>query len=76
MFVLFCLILKFEKSIYFCYNINVEKGCVYMTINIRGNKIEITDSMKNYIEEKVGKVEKYFDNPFSILFTSLLISIF
>jgi len=37
-----------------------------MKINIRGNKIEITDSMKNYIEEKVGKVDKYFDNPSDI----------
>ena len=26
-----------------------------MKINIRGNKIEITDSIKNYIEEKIGK---------------------
>ena len=34
-----------------------------MNINIRGNKLEITDSIKNYIEEKVGKVTKYFDNP-------------
>lgn len=37
-----------------------------MIINIRGNKIEITDSMKNYIEEKLGKVNKYFDNPSDI----------
>lgn len=37
-----------------------------MKINIRGNKIEITDSMKNYIEEKLGKVDKYFDNPSDI----------
>lgn len=34
-----------------------------MKINIRGNKIEITDSIKNYIEEKIGKLDKYFDNP-------------
>lgn len=34
-----------------------------MKINIRGNKIEITDSIKNYIEEKLGKLDKYFDCP-------------
>lgn len=34
-----------------------------MRINIRGNKIEITDSIKNYIEEKIGKLDKYFDAP-------------
>lgn len=34
-----------------------------MKINIRGNKIEITDSIRNYIEEKIGKLDKYFDQP-------------
>ena len=34
-----------------------------MRINIRGNKIEMTDSIKNYIEEKIGKLDKYFDSP-------------
>ena len=34
-----------------------------MKINIRGNKIEITNSIKNYIEEKIGKLDKYFDHP-------------
>lgn len=34
-----------------------------MKINIRGNKIEITDSIRNYIEEKIGKLDKYFDRP-------------
>ena len=34
-----------------------------MKINIRGNKIEITDSIKNYIEEKIGKLDKYFEKP-------------
>ena len=31
-----------------------------MKINIRGDKVEITKSMKNYIEEKLSKLEKYF----------------
>lgn len=34
-----------------------------MKINIRGNKIVITDSIKNYIEGKIGKLDKYFDSP-------------
>ncbi len=34
-----------------------------MKINIRGNKIEITDSIKNYAEGKLGKLDKYFDHP-------------
>lgn len=34
-----------------------------MKINIRGNKIEITNSIKSYIEEKIGKLDKYFDKP-------------
>lgn len=34
-----------------------------MTLNIRGNKIEITDAIRSYIEEKLGKLDKYFENP-------------
>ena len=30
-----------------------------MEIIIRGNKVEITDSMRNYVEEKLGKLDKY-----------------
>lgn len=32
-----------------------------MEIIIRGDKIKVTDSMKTYIEEKVGKLEKYLE---------------
>ena len=34
-----------------------------MKYNIHGKKVEITDSIKKYIEEKIGKVEKYLSNP-------------
>lgn len=37
-----------------------------MTLNIRGNKIEITDAIRSYIEEKLGKLDKYFENPSQI----------
>lgn len=30
---------------------------------VRGNNIEVTDSIKNYIEEKLSKMDKYFKNP-------------
>ncbi len=33
-----------------------------MEIIIRGDKMKITDSMKEYIEEKIGKVKKYIEN--------------
>ncbi len=33
-----------------------------MEIIIRGDKIKITDAMKNYIEEKIGKLDKYLEN--------------
>ncbi|KXS37282.1 MAG: putative sigma-54 modulation protein, partial [Candidatus Frackibacter sp. T328-2] len=32
-----------------------------MKFIIRGKNIDITDALRNYVEEKVGKVEKYFD---------------
>jgi len=34
-----------------------------MKLNIRGEKITITASMKNYITDKLSKLDKYFENP-------------
>ena len=31
--------------------------------NIRGENLEVTDSIKNYVEKKVTKLERYFDTP-------------
>lgn len=33
-----------------------------MRYNIRGEKIEITDAIRSYIEDKIGKLDKYFDD--------------
>ncbi len=33
-----------------------------MRYNIRGEKVEITSSIRSYIEEKIGKLDKYFEN--------------
>ena len=33
-----------------------------MNINIRGDKIEITDSIKQYVKEKLARLNKYFDD--------------
>lgn len=34
-----------------------------MKFIIRGQKIEVTKAIKSYIEEKIGKLNKYFENP-------------
>jgi putative sigma-54 modulation protein len=34
-----------------------------MNINIRGDRIEITDSIKAYVKTKLERLEKYFDEP-------------
>lgn len=34
-----------------------------MKFNIRGNKIDVTPAIKSYIEEKIGRLDKYFENP-------------
>ena len=36
---------------------------IQMKLNIRGEKITITNSMKSYITEKLSKLDKYFENP-------------
>lgn len=37
-----------------------------MKFNIRGNKVEITEPIKKYVEEKIGRLDKYFENPDSL----------
>ena len=37
-----------------------------MKLNIHGNKIEVTPAIKSYIEEKIGKLDKYLEKPSDI----------
>ncbi len=34
-----------------------------MKFNIRGSKLEVTEAIKSYIEEKLGRLNKYFEEP-------------
>lgn len=34
-----------------------------MKISIRGDKVKVTDSMNNYVTDKLKKIDKYLDNP-------------
>ena len=45
-----------------------------MKINIRGDKVEVTKAIKSYIEEKLGKLDKYFTNADEIK-TSVIIRV-
>lgn len=33
-----------------------------MKYNIRGEKVDVTPAIRSYIEEKIGKLDKYFDD--------------
>lgn len=33
-----------------------------MKFNIRGSKVKVTPAIKNYIEEKIGRLDKYLEN--------------
>ncbi|MCR4581099.1 MAG: ribosome-associated translation inhibitor RaiA [Bacilli bacterium] len=37
-----------------------------MNMNIRGDKLVVTDAIKDYVKEKLSKLDKYFDDPSSI----------
>lgn len=37
-----------------------------MKINIRGDKVKITESIKEYVETKLAKLNRYFDEPDNI----------
>ena len=43
-----------------------------MKFNIHGKKIDVTNSIKSYIEEKIGRLDKYFENPDSVTATVLI----
>ena len=34
-----------------------------MRYNIRGERVEITHAIESYIKDKIGKLDKYFENP-------------
>ncbi len=34
-----------------------------MKYNLRGHNIEITDALRDYVEKKLSRIEKYFDTP-------------
>ncbi|MBM7570230.1 ribosome hibernation-promoting factor, HPF/YfiA family [Aquibacillus albus] len=34
-----------------------------MNYNIRGENVEVTNAIKEYVEKKIGKLERYFDTP-------------
>ena len=38
-----------------------------MKFQIRGERMEVTDSIKDYVTEKLSKMEKYFDNPENVV---------
>ena len=43
-----------------------------MKFNIHGKKLDVTKSIKSYIEEKIGRLDKYFENPNDITATILI----
>ncbi len=43
-----------------------------MELVIRGSKIKVTDAMKSYIEEKIGKLEKYLEDSANIRATVVI----
>ena len=34
-----------------------------MRIDIRGDKVKVTDAIKSYVNEKIGRLDRYFENP-------------
>ena len=45
-----------------------------MKLNIRGEKVTVTQTMKSYITEKLSKMDKYFENPEEIT-TNVLVRV-
>lgn len=33
-----------------------------MQVSVTGHHVEVTDSLRNHVEEKIGKIKRHFDN--------------
>lgn len=47
------------------YNENIlnTRGILIMNYNIRGENIEVTQAIRDHVESKISKIERYFDTP-------------
>ena len=43
-----------------------------MEYKIRGKKVKITEDIKNYVETKLGKLDKYFESPKQLVATVMI----
>src|SRR5699024_2209198 len=39
------------------------RGTLIMNYNIRGENIEVTQAIRSHVEDKIGKIERYFETP-------------
>jgi putative sigma-54 modulation protein len=53
----------FEDRKQMGYNGVEVKGGVAMKYNIRGENLEVTDALRDYVEKKMGKLGRYFEAP-------------
>jgi putative sigma-54 modulation protein len=53
----------FEDRKQMGYNGVEVKGGVAMKYNIRGENLEVTDALRDYVEKKIGKLGRYFEAP-------------
>jgi putative sigma-54 modulation protein len=40
-----------------------KRGIRFMNYVIRGNNLEVTEALRNFVEKKISRLEKYFDTP-------------
>lgn len=55
-------ILTFYIALTKCYNEGAKEECP-MQFTIRGQQIEVTDALKDYVDKKLSRLDKYFDAP-------------
>jgi putative sigma-54 modulation protein len=53
----------FEDHRQMSYTKGEVNGGVAMKFNIRGENLEVTEALRDYVEKKLGKLERYFEAP-------------
>ena len=53
---------RYNKNISYVSTKKKKRGAIFMEIKVTGKELKITDAINDYIERKMDRIEKYFEN--------------
>ena len=53
---------RYNNNISYVSTKKKKRGAIFMEIKVTGKELKITDAINDYIERKMDRIEKYFEN--------------